>query len=80
MGQWVEATAAEVRALPDGARARLYSTDLRGTTQWLDGFVWHTGRYSAELRPMTLNVMASPVPVRAYKGKTWRIMQEGEAK
>lgn len=33
-----------------------------------------------EMRAMTLNVMASPVPVRAYKGKTWRIMQEGEAK
>lgn len=72
MGQWVEVTAAEVRELPDGTRARLYSTDVRGYTQPLDGFVWHKGKYSAELRPAT----SGPVPVRDYRNKVWKILKE----
>lgn len=72
MGQWTEVTAAEVRELPDGTRARLYSTDVRGYTQWLDGFVWHKSKYSAEFHNATL----APMAVRAYKGKAWKILKE----
>lgn len=72
MGQWVEVSAVEVRLLPDGTRARLYSMDVHGFPQCLDGFIWHKGKYSAELRPAT----SGPVPVRDYRNKIWKILKE----
>ena len=69
-------TPAQVRALPDGARVRLYSVMTRGLPQWIEGEVKHLGLLKTEVVIKDFRGVAH-IRVKAYENKFWAIKRRG---